>query len=152
MQRAHRLLLGAFPAPIILGRRLDVGMPSCLCTVLRATSLQSWDRYHHLVEIVGQPLLQLIKDVMLGRRINSLMPQRLLCLANITLGELGADETPEVMRLDVAQADLIGIALYRTPHVDGDPSPLIPRRRDQAVPGQRVDRGRDRSCAGHNPP
>ncbi len=56
---------------------------------------------------------------MLRGRINTLMSERFLCLANIPLGELGADEAPEVVRLDVAEADLISVALHRTPHVDG---------------------------------
>ncbi len=53
-----------------------------------------------LPEIVRQPFLQLVKYVVLGRRIDPLMPQRLLCFATIALGELRADKAPEVMGLD----------------------------------------------------
>ncbi len=56
---------------------------------------------------------------MLCGGVNPLMPERLLCLANVPLGELRAHEAPDVMRLNVAEADLLRIALHRTPHVDG---------------------------------
>ncbi len=56
---------------------------------------------------------------MLRGRVDALMPQRLLRLANVPRGELHAHAAPDVMRLDVAQTDLIGIALYCTPDVDG---------------------------------
>ena len=54
---------------------------------------------------------------MLRRRVDAFMTERLLCLPDVPRGELRADEAPEVVRLDVAEADLIGIALHRTPHI-----------------------------------
>jgi hypothetical protein len=51
--------------------------------------------------------------------INTLVAECLLRLANIPFGELRAHEAADVVRLDVAEADLIRIVLHRTPHVDG---------------------------------
>ncbi len=48
------------------------------------------------IQIGGQPFLEFIKYVMLCRRINTLVPQRLLRLANIALGELRAHKVAEV--------------------------------------------------------
>ncbi len=55
---------------------------------------------------------------MLCRRVDALVPQRLLRFANVPLGELRVHEAPEIVRLSVMEAHLIGIALYGTPHVD----------------------------------
>ena len=68
--------------------------------------------------IVGQPHIQLIEHVMPRRGIDPRMPQRLLCFPNIAFGELRAHEAPEVVRLNMAEADLIRIPLHGTPHVD----------------------------------
>ncbi len=51
--------------------------------------------------------------------INPLMSQRLLRLANIVLGELRAHEAPEVMRFDMAEANLIRIPLHSALYIDG---------------------------------
>ncbi len=72
-----------------------------------------------LVQIVSKSGLQLIQHIVLRRGVDPLVPQRLLRLANIPPGKLGADEAPEVVRLDMAEADLISIALHNPPHPHG---------------------------------
>ena len=52
---------------------------------------------------------------MLRRGVDALMTECLLRLTNIPLGELRAHEPPDVMRLDLAQPHLIGIALHDAP-------------------------------------
>ncbi len=52
------------------------------------------------IQIVRQPFLQLIEHVMLGHGIDPLVAECLLCLANVTFGELRAHEAPDVVRLD----------------------------------------------------
>ncbi len=52
------------------------------------------------------------------RRVNTLVAECLLHRANIAFGELRAHEAPEVVRLNMAEADLIRIPLHGTPHVD----------------------------------
>ncbi len=71
------------------------------------------------IQIVGQPFFQFVEHVMLGGRVNPFMAECFLRLANIALGELRAHEAADVVRLDMAEADLIRIVLHRTPHVDG---------------------------------
>ncbi len=82
MHRPDCLLLRALPALIILCG----GMYASPGIVPPVRSIQ----------IGGQPFLEFIKYVMLCRRINTLVPQRLLRLANIALGELRAHKVAEV--------------------------------------------------------
>ena len=65
------------------------------------------------IEPVGEPRLQLIEHVVLHGGLQAFMPQGALGLAQIALGELRADEAPEVMRLDSGQAALQGILAHR---------------------------------------
>ena len=57
-----------------------------------------------LIEPIGEPDPQFIEHIMLGRGLQALMPQGLLGLAEIALGELRADEAPKLVRLDGSQA------------------------------------------------
>jgi hypothetical protein len=66
--------------------------------------------------MVRQPWLKLIQHIVLRRGIDPLMSQGFLRFANIP--ELRAHQAPEVMRLDMAQANLIRIPLHRAPHID----------------------------------
>ena len=52
---------------------------------------------------------------MLGGGIDALVTQRLLGFPDVLLGELGADEAPEIMRFDMLDADLGGVFLYQLP-------------------------------------
>src|SRR5262245_39368837 len=67
------------------------------------------------IEMVGQALLQLVQNVMLGERVSALGVQRLLGLPYVLLGKLGADEAPEAVRLDVLDADLGSVLLDQLP-------------------------------------
>ncbi len=107
------LLLGLLATPIIL-RRCVHDSPG---TVTRT----------NLIQIVGQPLLQFVKYIMLRRGIDPFMPQCLLCFANIAIGELRPDKAPEIMGLKVAQPHLVGIPLHRTPHVTVDSGAALAR-------------------------
>ncbi len=53
------------------------------------------------LQVIRQPFFQLIKHIMLGGGVDPLMPQCLLRLANIPLGELRAHKPPDVMRFDM---------------------------------------------------
>ena len=61
---------------------------------------------HPSIEPLGEPRLQLIEHVVLHGGLQAFMPQGALRLAQIALGELRADEAPEVVRLDGGQAAL----------------------------------------------
>ena len=58
------------------------------------TSLRTGSRaaVHWLIEIVGQAFFELVEDVVLGSSVNPLVPQRLLGLADVLPGKLGAGE------------------------------------------------------------
>ena len=53
------------------------------------------------VQVIRQAHFQFIQDIMTGRSVDPLMTERLLCLANIFLGELSPDELTQIVRLDV---------------------------------------------------
>jgi hypothetical protein len=48
------------------------------------------------IEPIGEPDLELIEHIVLGGGLQALMPQGLLGLAQIALGELRADEAPKL--------------------------------------------------------
>ncbi len=70
----------------ILFRSLDIDH-HCIQRVVPHNLRQSMEQSNS-IWIVRQPCFQFIKHVMLRRRIDPLMPQRLLRLTNIRLGEL----------------------------------------------------------------
>ena len=56
------------------------------------------------IEPVRQPRLQFIEHIVLGGGLQARMPEGLLRLADIALGQLRADEVPHIVRLDGPQA------------------------------------------------
>ena len=53
---------------------------------------------------------------MAGGRFDSLVTEGFLCLADILAGELGAHKAPEIMGLDIVEANLVGIAADNIPN------------------------------------
>jgi hypothetical protein len=79
-----------------------------------------------------------------GRRLDALMPQRLLRLADILPGQLRAHETAEVVGFDVGQAQAVGVLLHCLPgagwiHGAGQRAlrTALEAGEDDRVPGQR---------------
>ena len=68
------------------------------------------------VQAIGKTDFEFIEDIMLGGGLDAAMAQGFLCLAQIFLGQLGADEAPKVMRFDMLQPDDGGILLHGLPH------------------------------------
>lgn len=66
-------------------------------------------------------IIQALQVVVPRRRFDALLPQRLLCLANIRSGELGADTPSNILRLAGGQVTRGGLLLHRLP--DGHRGP-----------------------------
>ncbi len=84
----------------------------CVSGVLRAVGARKGTRSWGwtLIQPIRQPHFYFVEHLLLDGCITARMPQCRLRRANIALGELRADEVPEVMRLDMTEADLISVA------------------------------------------
>ena len=73
-------------------------------------------RHLRSVEIIREPWLQFVQHVVAGGRVDTLVAEHLLRLANVARGELGADKATEVVRLDAHESSQLGIATDHPPH------------------------------------
>ena len=65
--------------------------------------------------MIREPARKLVEHVMPGRGLDAFMAERFLRQADIPPGQLGADEAPKVMRFDMRQANVLGVALHGAP-------------------------------------